>query len=145
MNLIFDVDVSFRRHTVSMTRTTCGLKASSMGSGIKVAGAESLGGIPESLVVYGAVSTLSVLLYLVVRRTKCSQTCRIGGSSPSFFDLLRGAYNFMILPCFNYKSLWDVFATYRVFLIGPPLMISSWCIPKSEFECSDRNHTFELS
>ena len=38
-----------------MTRTTCGLKAPSMGSGIKVAGAESLGGIPESLVVYGAV------------------------------------------------------------------------------------------
>ena len=128
-----------------MTRTTCGLKAPSMGSGIKVAGAESLGGIPESLVVYGAVSTLSVLLYFVVRRTKCSRTCRIGGSSPSFFDLLRGAYNFMILPCFNYKSLWDVFATYRVFLTWPPLMISSWSIPKSEFECSDRNHTFELS
>ena len=96
MNLIFDVDVSFRRHTVSMTRITCGLEAPSMGSGIKVAGAESLGGIPESLVVYGAVSTLSVLLYFVVRRTKCSKTCRIGGSSPSFFDLLRGAYNFMI-------------------------------------------------
>ena len=70
MNLIFDVDVSFRRRIVSMTRTTCGLKAPSMGSGIKVSGAESLGGIPESFVVYGAVSTLSVLLYLIVRRTK---------------------------------------------------------------------------
>ena len=72
-----------------MTRTTCGLKAPSIGSGIKVAGVENLCGIPESLVVYRAVSTLSVLLYLIVRRTKCSRTCRIGGSSPSYNDLLR--------------------------------------------------------
>ena len=103
MNLITDFDVSFRRRIVSMTRTTCGLKAPSMGSGIKVSGAESLGGIPESFVVYGAVSTLSVLLYLIVRRTKCSQTWRIGGSSPTV--LPTGADNLHLFRYLHFFSL----------------------------------------
>ena len=69
-----------------MTRTTCGLKAPSIGSGIKVAGAENLGGIPESLVVYRAVSTLFLLLYFpfvhpseyIIIPEVCAQGCYSG-------------------------------------------------------------------
>ena len=75
--------------TIVMENATCGLKPPSVGKGIEIPG-ESFGGIPESLVVYGAVSTLAVLLYFIIRKSKCARTCRIGGASPSYFDLLAG-------------------------------------------------------
>ena len=75
--------------TIVMENATCGLKPPSVGKGIEIPG-ESFGGIPESLVVYGAVSTLAVLLYFIIRKSKCARTCRISGASPSYFDLLVG-------------------------------------------------------
>ena len=71
-----------------MANATCGMKPPSVG--LEIPG-QSFGGIPESLVVYGAVTICAVILYFLVRRLKCANSCTLGDSPPSYWDLLKGS------------------------------------------------------
>ena len=80
-----------------MATATCGLKAPSVG--LEIPG-QSFGGIPESLVVYGAVTVCAVALYFVIRRLKCAESCTIGDDAPPYLNLLKGCCNIMLLIVF---------------------------------------------
>ena len=86
-----------------MANATCGMKAPSVG--LEIPG-ESFGGIPESLVVYGAVTICAVILYFLVRRLKCVESCTLGDSPPSYWDLLTGScYSANIDLSFSHLTL----------------------------------------
>ena len=79
-----------RKCGATMANSTCGMKAPSVG--LEIPG-QSFGGIPESLVVYGVVTICAVILYLVVRRLKCAESCTLGDYAPPYLNLLKGCCN----------------------------------------------------
>ena len=73
-----------------MADATCGMKSPSVG--LEIPG-QSFGGIPESLVVYGAVTICAIVLYFVVRRLKCAESCTLRDNAPPYLNLLKGCFN----------------------------------------------------
>ena len=82
-----------------MADATCGMKSPSVG--LEIPG-QSFGGIPESLVVYGAITICAVVLYFVVRRLKCAESYTLGDYMPPYLDLLKGCCKTII----NYPFLY---------------------------------------
>ena len=81
-----------------MANSTCGMKAPSVG--LEIPG-QSFGGIPESLVVYGAVTVCAVVLYFVIRRLKCAESCTIGDYAPPYLNILKGCCKIVLLIVFS--------------------------------------------
>ena len=89
-----------------MADATCGMKSPSVG--LEIPG-QSFGGIPESLVVYGAVTICAIVLYFVVRRLKCAESCTLRDNAPPYLNLLKG--------CLNTISLLIIFPIHWLILV----------------------------
>lgn len=102
-----------------MANATCGMKPPSVG--LEIPG-QSFGGIPESLVVYGAVSICAVILYLIVRRLKCAESCSLGDYAPPFLDLVKGKEDEWLkkergIGAWHFISFQRIIALFTTFLV----------------------------
>jgi len=102
-----------------MASATCGMKPPSVG--LQIPG-QSFGGIPESLVVYGAVSICAVILYLIVRRLKCAESCSLGDYAPPFLDLVKGKEDEWLkkergIGAWHFISFQRIIALFTTFLV----------------------------